>query len=63
MYFGFLGINLMDAYMMFINNMSYNTIWQANHCVACMYRWKSLKYKGNETWTECIDGSKAEITA
>ena len=55
--------------MMFINNTSYDTIWQANHCAACAYRRKSLKYERSadrqsaETRTHRIDGYEAEITA
>ena len=55
--------------MMFINNMSNNTIWQANHCAAYVYRRKSIKYERSaecqsaETRTHRIDGSEAEITA
>ena len=55
--------------MMFINNTSYDTILQANHIAACVYRRKSLIYEGSadrlsaETRAHRIDGSEAEITA
>ena len=43
--------------MMFINKTSYDTIWQANHYAACVYRRKSQKYERS------ADRQSAEITA
>ena len=43
--------------MIFINNTRYDTVCQANHCAACVYRRKSLKYERS------ADRQSAEITA
>ena len=43
--------------MLFINNTSWDTISQANHCAACVYRRKTRKYERS------ADRQSAEITA